>query len=369
MGEPHAARPRPRIALCLGGGGITGAMYQGGVLAALEDAFDPFRASEFDIFVAAGSGAPVAASLTGGLSALRLYRALLNPSDDLFPLRRHHLLSADQRELRRVGRSLLGAGRRMVGSYLTKPLDTDLWHELDRFWDSLPAGIFSLDAFERFLADVFARRGIPDRFTELPRPLLVVASDLDEGRRTVFGAGHIEDVPVSRAIAASCATPVLFAPVRIGDRDHVAAGTDDVAHLDLAADAGCERVVIINPAVPVRTELRDGHVPTGHGPRKRVRDKGLLWVHSQAYRLETKERLDAGLAAYRRAHPELDVHLIEPARENAVLFMHSPMNFAARRAILEDAYTSTRRALRAPESALRKAFEAEGLALREHVSI
>jgi predicted acylesterase/phospholipase RssA len=358
-----------RIALCLGGGGITGAMYQVGVLAALEDAFDPFRASSAGIFVAAGSGAPLAASLAGGISALRIYRALLNPSDDLFPLRRHHLLRADERELRRVVRSLVGAGRRMVGSYLSRPLDTDLWDELDRFWDSLPAGIFSLDSFERFLADFFARRGIPDTFADLPQKLLIVASDLDEGKRTIFGDGHVADVPITRAIAASCALPVLYAPVRIGDRDYVAAGPDDVAHVDLAADAGAKRIVVINPAVPVRTDLRSVHVPTGHGPRKRVRDKGLLWVHSQAFRLQQKARLDTGLTAYEEAHPELEVHLIEPACENAVLFMHSPMNFAARRAILEDAYRATRRALRAPSSPLRSAFEAEGLALQESVTV
>jgi hypothetical protein len=67
---------------------------------------------------------------------------------------------------------------------------------------------------------------------------------------------------------------VLYAPVRIGDHDYVAAGPDDVAHVDLATEAGCLRSVVINPAVPVRTDPRAVHVPTGHGPRKRVRDKG-----------------------------------------------------------------------------------------------
>lgn len=359
---------RSRIALCLGGGGITGAMYQVGVLAALEDAFEPFRATEFDTYVGAGSGAPIALALSGGITALRMYRSFLNPSDDLFALRRTHLLQVDGRELRRVASSAIGAARRMIGSYVTHPLETDFWNELDRFWDSLPAGIFSVEPFERFLVEFLARRGISNRFGELPRRLFVVANDLDEGRRTIFGPGHDEDVPVARAVAASCAVPVLYAPVRIGERDYVAPGSDEVAHVDVAVDDGARKVLVIHAAVPVRSDPKVLDVPTGHGPKKRVRDKGLLWVHSQTNRVESAGRLARGLEYYRKAHPDVDVHLVEPGRDEAALFLHSPMNYAARRAILVEAYTSTRRALRAPESGLRRALEGQGLAMREEAS-
>ncbi len=356
---------RPRIALCLGGGGITGAMYEVGVLAALEDAFEPFRATDFDTYVGAGSGAPIALALSGGISALRMYRSFLNPADDLFALRRTHLLTFDARELRRVASSVVGAARRMLAAYVARPLETDFWNELDRFWDSLPAGIFSVEPFERFLVELLARRGIANRFDELPRRLFVVADDLDEGTRAVFGEGALRDVPVARAVAASCAVPVLYAPVRIGERDYVSAGTDDVAHVDVAAAAGARKVLVIHPDVPVRSDPSVVDVPTGHGPKKRVRDKGLLWVHSQTYRVESAGRLATGLAAYREAHPDVEVLLVEPGRDEAALFLHSPMNYAARRAILVEAYTSTRRALRSPESPLRRVLEGQGLALRE----
>ncbi|MFT5356165.1 MAG: putative acylesterase/phospholipase RssA, partial [Polyangiales bacterium] len=48
-----------RSGLCLAGGGITGAMYEVGVLAALEDAFEDFKASEFDVIIGASTGACV----------------------------------------------------------------------------------------------------------------------------------------------------------------------------------------------------------------------------------------------------------------------------------------------------------------------
>ena len=92
------------MGLCLCGGGITGAMYEVGCLAALEDAFEGFQSSDFDVFVGSSSGSTVAAALAGGLSALRMYRALLDPSDDLFPLQRHHLLRFDTKEFGSSGR-------------------------------------------------------------------------------------------------------------------------------------------------------------------------------------------------------------------------------------------------------------------------
>ena len=57
----------------------------------------------------------------------------------------------------------------------------------------------------------------------------------------------------------------------------------------------------------------------------------------------------------------VDIHLLEPARDDAVLFMHSPMNFDARRALLEEGYTATTRTLREEDSPLRLALEKLGL--------
>jgi NTE family protein len=353
-----------KIALCLGGGGITGAMYQVGVLAALEDAFEPFQTTDFDIFVAAGSGAPVALGLAGGIGARRMYRAFLNPADDLFALRRQHLLQLDGKELKRVASSIAGSVRRMAGNYLTRPLETDLWNELDRFWDSLPAGIFSAEPFERFLTDFMVRRGIEERFQGLRRALYLVAVDLDEGGCAIFGPGYIEDIPVARAVTASCAVPMLYAPIRHADRDYIAMGASEATSLDIAAASGARTVVVINAAVPVRNDPAVATVPTGRGPRRRVRDKGLLWVQSQSYRLEVAQRLSKGIEAMRASHPEVQVHLLEPARDSAALFLHSPMNFAARRAILVEAYTATRAELARANSPLRLALEAEGLSHR-----
>lgn len=362
------AHPRGPIGVVLCGGGITGAMYEVGCLAAIEDAFEGFQSCDFDVFVGASSGATVALALAGGMPSQRLYRALLDPADDFFPLRRHHLLQLDTREIRRVWGSAFNAVRRLLGSIASRPLSVDVWNEIDRFYDSLPAGIFSADPYERFLTEFMTRRGIPKTFPEMPRKLVVVANDLDAGERAVFGTGDLRNVPVARAIAASSAVPVLFAPVRIGDRDYVAGGVGEAGHVDLAVAAGCELVIVINAVVPVVPSAEVRPVPTGHGPRTRVRDKGMLWVNNQAWRMTTDQRLRTGLELYRTRHPNVDVVLLEPDRGDATMFMYSPMNFAARRVILEDGYTSTMRSLKDPASPLRRALAGRGLVPSTHLA-
>ncbi len=361
--SPNASGPRTGLCLC--GGGVTGALYQVGCLAALEDFFPGFHASDFDAFVGTGSGATVATALAGGLRAGRLYRALLDPADDFFPLRRHHMLSFHGHEFKRVVSTLVSAGRRAVTSLIASPLEADVWNELERFLDSLPAGLFSLDAYERFLAEFMERRAIAGSFGELPRPLALVAFDLDAGERRVFGAVPHIDVPISQAVTASSALPILFAPVRVAGRDYIDAGLGDIAHLDVALELGAQAVLVVNPMVPVRSEVHQRDIPTGHGPMKRVRDKGLLWVYDQSVRMRGDARLRAGLSRFREANPTTEVHLLEPDPSDATLFMHSPMNFAARRAILTHAYTATYQSLRLPTSPLRQMIERRGFAAKE----
>lgn len=350
-----------RTGLCLAGGGITGAMYEVGVLAALEDAFEDFSVRDFDVFVGASSGACVATGLAAGLDALRMYRALLDPSDDFFPLQRQHLLKIDPREAKRVRNSLFGAARRMLGSFSSKPLKTDLWEELERFSDSLPAGLFSTETFEQFFFDVLTRRGLPKSFAEMPSKLFLVANDLDAGSRVVFGRAELANVPVAKAVAASMAAPMLFAPVRIDGRDFIAGGVGEAGHVDVAVEEGCDTVIVVNAMVPVRADPMGRQVPTGHGARRRVRDKGMLWVYNQSWRLVTEARLQTGLERYAAAHQDVDIQLIEPDRRNTTMFMHNPMNFAARRTLLEDGYTNTLDELRNPTSGLRQAFARLGL--------
>ena len=331
---------KAKIALCLPGGGATSAMYQIGALAALEDCVEGLQIEGFDLYIGTSSGACVAAALAAGQQVDRIYRAFLDPADVYFPLERKHILRMDLAEWRRTIYSALGALRHGTVSLISRvpaPSPAALWEELDRFYDSLPAGVFALDAFERFLEGVFVRRGIPNNFPEMPRSLRIMAHDLDSGERVLFGSPGFEHVPVTRACIASMASPPFFSPVRIGDRHYIDAGAAQVSHLDVALDAGADVIVVINPMVPVATES----VPTGHGKKSSVRDKGLLWVTGQATRIGIHKLLKESCARI-SSEGRAEVVLIEPDPTDAILFLHNTASFAARRNILEYAYRTTR---------------------------
>src|SRR5512140_1286336 len=92
----------PRAALSLPGGGLTGALYQIGALAALEDGVLAGDGQRYFAYIGSSSGASVAAALAGGIPVDRLYRALLDPVDNFFPLERGHIMRMDLDEWRRA---------------------------------------------------------------------------------------------------------------------------------------------------------------------------------------------------------------------------------------------------------------------------
>ncbi len=335
-----ASDERPHICLCLPGGGAPGAMFQIAAIAALEHCLDGLSGNGFDSYVGTSSGASVAAALAAGQDVQRIYRAFLDPADDYFPLERRHILRMDLSEWRRTvqtGARALSQGSRSFWSSARSPSPAILWEELARLYDSMPAGLFSLDGYERFLEDNFARRGVPNQFRAMPKPLRIVAHELDSGDPVVFGAKDYEHVPVTRACIASMATPPLFSPVRIGNAHFLNPAPSQLSHVDLALELGARIVVVVNPMVPLRVP----YVPTGHGVRTSVRDKGAMWVANQANRIKLRALIHGSVDRV-RAEGKATVVVIEPEPTDGTLFMHNPASFAARRAILEYSYLYTR---------------------------
>lgn len=331
---------RRSIALCLPGGGAMGALYQVGALAAFEDAVEDFDANSFDLYVGSSSGASLSAALSAGVPVQRLYRAFLDPADVYFGLERKHLLRIDLSEWRRTLVSAFTALGHAAGSVIqreARAVPSAAWQELDRLYDSLPAGLFTLEGYERFLEDFFVRRGVPNVFSALPRPLRVLAHDLDTGAPVPFGAPGCDAVPVTRACIASMAIPPFFSPVRIGDRHYMNPGAGQISHLDVALQAGATALVVVHSMVPLSVAT----VPTGHGHRDSLRDKGMMWVLNQAIRIGMQRLVDEACQRVTQ-QAEIAVLRIEPNPEEGTLFMDNPANFEARRRLLEHTYKVTR---------------------------
>jgi predicted acylesterase/phospholipase RssA len=278
------------------------------------------------------------------LSVQRIYRAFLDPADVYFGLERGHLLRIDMAEWRRTVVSAAVALRHGASSLLsgkTTEMPARLAQELDRLYDSLPAGIFTLDGYERFLEAFFVRRGVPNAFSGMPRSLRILAHDLDSGEPVAFGAPGFEGATVARACIASMAIPPMFSPVRLGDRHYISSGSAEVEQLDLAVSEGADVLVVVRPMVAITAP---SSVPTGHGERGSLRDKGMMWVFNQARRIGVQRSVDAAITRIQEAG-RTQVLLLQPQREDGILAMYNPASYDARRGMLEHAYRHTRQLL------------------------
>ena len=68
-----------RRGLVCAGGGVTGAIYEIGVLAALEERLDGFSLTECDVFVGVSAGSYVGTLVASGVSPFVLFRNVTHP--------------------------------------------------------------------------------------------------------------------------------------------------------------------------------------------------------------------------------------------------------------------------------------------------
>jgi NTE family protein len=78
-------------------------------------------------------------------------------------------------------------------------------------------------------------------FDELSYPCRVVAMDVETGERVDIGSGRLDN-----AFRASCSIPVVFKPVRVGQRTLVDGGMIDPVPADVARDMGADVVIAVN---------------------------------------------------------------------------------------------------------------------------
>jgi predicted acylesterase/phospholipase RssA len=166
-------------------------------------------------------------------------------------------------------------------------------------------------------------------------------------------------VPVSKAVEASTALPGLYRPVRIGGRDYVDGGVKKTAHINLAIQNGADLVICINPIVPYFNDTRDGPL-RGH-----LSNRGVGWVLDQAMRIMLHGRMQYGLERYGREHPEVDILLIEPTRDDVRMFGYNIMRYSARRVVAEHGYRTALAYFRRNATRFQRLFAKHGIEMAD----
>jgi len=354
-GRARRGRRPSKVALVCAGGGITGAVYEIGCLRALEDLLDRSMA-DADLYVGVSGGAFVASLLASGISPREMYDAVASPTRGPF--------ADPTAALFRVGLGEFWRRSRRAPRVLAEALLTTLagegrnWSDVAwALFELLPSGLLDNSGLDEYLAALFAARGRANTFADLARPLHVIAVDLDSGEAVDFGPGADESVPVSKAVQASTALPGLYRPVRIHGRDFVDGGVKKTAHINLAIQNGADLVICLNPIVPLDNRLA--------GLSSHLSSKGVTYVLDQVLRIALHGRMQYGLERYKAEHPEVDILVLEPTRDDLAMFSYNIMRYSARKVVAAHAYQSTLQVFAARHAEYRRLLRGHGIALRD----
>src|SRR5688500_2206400 len=222
-GKPKRRRPRrSRTALVLGGGGFTGGVYEIGALRALDLLAVDRTVNQFDVYVGTSAGALIAALAANGVSPEQMMLVVNDQVPQPFrDVSLDMLMRPNYREFISRGMQLpfhaLGVLRE-VGRALPRLSTVDLAVALA---DLLPSGLYTGSGIEEYMRTVLSDPDRTDDFRELGSELYLAATDLDTCERIVFGAPGWDDVPISVAVRASAALPMVYQPTRVKDRELV----------------------------------------------------------------------------------------------------------------------------------------------------
>lgn len=294
-----------RVGLVLGGGGLVGASWLIGALEALE-AETGWSPSDAELIVGTSAGSVVGAMAAAGIppafmAAYSSGRALdglaeaEERGDGLSEKLSGLLVSAADVAARATGAEFrLHRGLPPVGPGSLRMAVATLLHPTSHAPTALlggwlPRGFISTrpisDLVETFVGDWPDHPGF--------RP---VAADYRSGKRVVFGEPGAPRATAGEAVAASCAIPAFYHPVKIGSRRYVDGGLCSPSNLDLVRDRDLDLVICLNPtsslaSVPIRTPAdamgalmrREAGRRLGHEARK-VRESGTEVVLLQPTR-------------------------------------------------------------------------------------
>jgi NTE family protein len=353
---------RSRTALVLGGGGFTGGVYEIGALRALDLLAVNRTVNQFDVYVGTSSGSFVASLLANGVTPEEMMRVVnqqvptpfrdLDLGKLLRPSYTDFAKSAALMPLRLIGlaRTLAGQLRSVSAMDIVVGLA-----------EALPPGAYSGGGIESYLEEVL---GDPDRtndFRLLQTELYLAATDLDTCERIVLGGEDWEDVPISKAVSASTALPMVYRPVEIKGRHLVDGGLRSTTNVDIAVEQGAKFVVVVNPLVPYVNDFQKV-IPTMLGSRvRRVADMGFPQIGYQSFKLLAHQRLHEAVRSWEERYPGVDIILIEPEPNDELMFDTNILNFTRRMEIARHGFESVTLRLAKDYSHLRDVCARHGI--------
>jgi NTE family protein len=318
---PDQPPARPSIGLVLGAGGVAGAAYHAGALAALAETtgWDPRTA---DLVVGTSAGATTTAALRSGLSA-----------EDVFA--------------RASGRPLSEAGHALVGQH-TGPLSLDEHHlvhpgdhwssAVTRFlpqapwllgpallragpsrWGVALTGLVPPGRTSTGIIGAPVRAMADGRWPE--DPTWIVSYRTRDARRVVFGRDDVDIDDLATAVEASSAVPGRFRPMHLESGRYLDGAVYSPTNADVVAGLGFDLVIVSAP-MSATAEARRQTVGWAGWPRAwfaRLLAREVSAITSRGAAVLVLEPGPTELAAMRAALPDRELApLVARAAHQAV---------------------------------------------------
>jgi hypothetical protein len=227
--------------------------------------------------------------------------------------------------------------------------------------DALPSGLYTGSGIEDYIRTVLSDPDRTDDFRLLQNELYLAATDLDTCERIVLGAEGWDDVPISTAVRASTALPMVYKPTVVKDRELVDGGVVSTTNVDIAVEAGAKFVVVVNPLVPFVNDFSK-QIPTMFGTRvRRVSDMGFPKIAYQTFKLLAYQRLHEMARQWEDRYPGVDIVLIEPEPDDELMFETNILNYSSRVEVAKHGFESVTVKLAKDYDQLRETCERHGI--------
>lgn len=304
-----------RRGIVLGAGGVLGAAWTVGALAAVQEqlGWDP---REAEVLIGTSAGSVLLSGLACGVGVDELLdhqRGLPAPHIEFDP--DHDSGGA----LPPLPRPFVGSPRGLIRSAL-HPLRTT---PMSAIATALPRGRGSLEPVGALVDGV-----LPDGGWAAHPNAWVVAMDYDTSRRVAFGRVGAPEAQLRDAVMASCAIPGWFQPVRIGRHRYVDGGVCSPTSVDLVAKLRLDEVIVLSPMTSLTYDAPDSVAARFERRFRRLATKRVL--------SEVKKVAATGT----------QVHFLGPTAEDLAVIGANMMDPSRRAAVLETSLRTSAAALR-----------------------
>jgi NTE family protein len=306
---PDRARhsSRRRTALVLGAGGVLGAAWMTGALAALADRL-PCAAGDVDVIIGTSAGSVLAAALRCHAPFEEMVAWQRGQATGI--LTESAALAAQDRPLPPLPRWRFGSVP-LARTALLTPHRVPPWVAASAW---LPHGRGQHTALRSLVSALHQR--VESAAPWVGDHTWIAAVDYDTGQRVLFGRDGAPRASLPEAVVASCSIPGWYEPAVIAGRRYVDGGVRSMTSLDMLGGTDVQEVYVLAPMASTEPDHpRQPHLQM----ERRLRQVLTLALVRQARALAARGKRVTVLTPGPRDLAAMGINLMDSRRRQAVL--------------------------------------------------